>query len=62
MPERQFDQIKLDMIHGGRSRADIINDLLPSAGTEERTRKAILEVLLDIRDLLEDIKRSRAQG
>lgn len=52
--ERSYEDIEEDIIRGGRTREEIVNDILPSAGVEEKTRKAILEVLLDIRDLLKD--------
>ena len=50
--ERSYEEIEKDIIRGGRTREEIVSDILPSAGVEEKTRKAILEVLLDIRDLL----------
>jgi hypothetical protein len=52
--ERSYDDIEKDIIQGGRTQEEIVSDILPSAGVEEKTRKAILEVLLDIRDLLKN--------
>lgn len=51
--ERSHEEIQKDVISGNRTREDIAANLLPSARTEEYTQRLILEVLLDIRDLLE---------
>lgn len=52
--ERPYEEVAKDISRGGRNREEIVNDLLPSADSGEKTRKMILEVLLDIRDLLKN--------
>jgi len=52
---RNYDETVADVASGQRKREEIAMNLMHSAATEETTRRLILEVLLDIRDLLQEI-------
>lgn len=55
MRDRNHTETVIDVVRGNRTREEIASNLLTSNNTLEHTQRLILEVLLDIRNLLQNL-------
>jgi len=55
MRDRSHTETVIDVTRGNRTREEIASNLLTSNNTLEHTQRLILEVLLDIRNLFQNL-------
>jgi len=53
--DRSHTETIIDVARGNRTREEIASNLLTSSSTQEHTQRLILEVLLDIRNLFQNL-------
>ena len=53
--DRSHTETIIDVARGNRTREEIASNLLTSNNTQEHTQRLILEVLLDIRNLFQNL-------